>query len=172
MKTKTFFLKACSYLLASLLSLSVITTGLHAQTTYEWKWVNDSNVINQGGTYGTAGIAATANMPGGRYYGSGWLDASGNFWSFGGAAYDNNDNAGFLNDLWKYTPSSNEWTWYTGSTAVNAAATYGTKGVAAAGNTPGARYSSTSWTDASGNLWLFGGGYVPVTRQAYTGRRV
>jgi hypothetical protein len=50
-----------------------------------------------------------------------------------------------------------QWTWKDGATLVNGGATYGTQGTAAAGNTPGARYSSTSWTDASGNFWLFGG---------------
>jgi N-acetylneuraminic acid mutarotase len=162
MKTKTLILNACGYLLASLLSLAFMTTQLHAQT-YEWEWVNGSNTINQGGVYGTAGTAAAANSPGGRYYGSSWLDANGNFWTYGGAAYDKTGANGFLNDLWKYTPSSNEWTWYTGSNTVNASAIYGTEGVAAAGNTPGARYSSTSWADANGNLWLFGGGYGTST---------
>ncbi len=35
--------------------------------------------------------------------------------------------------------------------------TYGTLGIPASDNTPGARYGSVSWTDASGALWLFGG---------------
>ena len=34
---------------------------------------------------------------------------------------------------------------------------YGTKGVPAAANVPVARESGISWTDDSGNLWLFGG---------------
>jgi hypothetical protein len=34
---------------------------------------------------------------------------------------------------------------------------YGTQGVSAAANVPGARVLAVSWTDASGNLWLFGG---------------
>ena len=34
---------------------------------------------------------------------------------------------------------------------------YGTQGVSAWSNTPGARNSSMSWTDSDGNLWLFGG---------------
>jgi hypothetical protein len=38
---------------------------------------------------------------------------------------------------------------------------YGTLGVASASNIPGGRYSSSSWTDSSGNLWLFGGSTVP-----------
>ena len=34
---------------------------------------------------------------------------------------------------------------------------YGTQGVTAASNVPGARDSAVSWMDRSGNLWLFGG---------------
>ena len=34
---------------------------------------------------------------------------------------------------------------------------YGTVGTPAPGNIPGSRDSSVSWTDAQGNLWLFGG---------------
>ena len=36
-------------------------------------------------------------------------------------------------------------------------AIYGTPGTPSASNGPGARYSASSWTDSSGNLWLFGG---------------
>ena len=41
---------------------------------------------------------------------------------------------------------------YSGATPV-----YGTKGVPAAGNVPGARDYAVAWADSSGNLWLFGG---------------
>ena len=34
---------------------------------------------------------------------------------------------------------------------------YGTQGSPDPGNVPGARQSSVSWIDGSGNLWLFGG---------------
>jgi hypothetical protein len=36
-------------------------------------------------------------------------------------------------------------------------AVYGTQGMAAAGNVPGALMYMVSWTDPVGNLWLFGG---------------
>ena len=51
----------------------------------------------------------------------------------------------------------NLWTWVSGNYSINNKGTYGTKGVADAANVPGARYFSVSWTDANGNLWLFGG---------------
>jgi hypothetical protein len=55
------------------------------------------------------------------------------------------------------TSGHNEWTWVSGSLAVNQLGIYGTKGSPAAGNVPGARIAASTWTDAGGNLWMFGG---------------
>src|SRR5579863_3845884 len=55
------------------------------------------------------------------------------------------------------SPAGTAWIWKSGSQSGDAASVYGTEGVAAPGNTPGARYAPVSWTDASGNFWLFGG---------------
>ena len=49
------------------------------------------------------------------------------------------------------------WIWVSGSDTIDQAGVYGTKGLAAAAIFPGAREASVSWTDSSGNLWLFGG---------------
>ncbi len=62
-----------------------------------------------------------------------------------------------LNDLWHYDSGTGEWTWMSGDNVQNQPGVYGTRGVAAAANTPGARYGAVSWIDASGDLWLFGG---------------
>jgi len=51
----------------------------------------------------------------------------------------------------------NEWAWMSGSRATNQMGTYGTLGTADAGNTPGGRQHAATWTDSSGDLWLFGG---------------
>ena len=60
------------------------------------------------------------------------------------------------------TADGGAWTWEAGSGTANTPThaqpgVYGTLGVAAAGNAPGARVSATRWTDSSGNFWLFGG---------------
>jgi len=123
-----------------------------------------SNVVNQAGTYGTQGTAASSNVPGARYYSVGWTDASGNLWLWGGIGLDSTGHGGQLNDLWKY--SSGEWTWMGGSNVANQARTYGTQGTATSSNVPGARSAGVSWTDASGNLWLFGGGGYDSTGTA------
>lgn len=127
-----------------------------------WMWVSGSNTANAKGIYGTLGVATSGNVPGARGNGSGgpslgWTDSSGNFWLFGGYGYDSAGTLGLLNDLWEFSPTTKMWTWVSGSNTVNAMGVYGTQGVAAASNVPGARGYSVGWTDKSGNLWLYGG---------------
>ncbi len=120
-----------------------------------WTWVSGSATINAAGGYGTQGIASPGNVPGGRTNASSWSDESGNLWLFGGFGYDSGGAQGFLNDLWRFDGS--EWTWVSGSDTRGAKGEYGTQGVAAPENVPGAREDASSWHDKSGNLWLFGG---------------
>ncbi len=123
----------------------------------QWTWVGGSDLVNGQAVYGTIGVAAAANIPGARIGAVSWTDRSGNFWLFGGSGYDASGNFGSFNDLWEFSPSSKQWTWINGGTSMNVPGVYGTLGVAAAANVPGTRYYATSWTDGSGNLWLFGG---------------
>src|SRR5579864_4495672 len=57
--------------------------------------------------------------------------------------------------------AAHQWTWISGADADlpfdNSDPTYGAQGVASSSNVPGGRNSTVSWTDASGNFWLFGG---------------
>ena len=50
-----------------------------------------------------------------------------------------------------------QWTWMGGSKLFNQSGIYGTMGIAASGNIPGARSSAANWIDGQGNAWLFGG---------------
>src|SRR5208337_4394670 len=121
----------------------------------QWTWMGGSNVNGQPGTYGTEGTAAASNVPGARSGAVSWTDSSGNFWLFGGAGLDSADNSGRLNDLWKY--GAGQWTWVGGSNVNGQLGTYGSVGMGGPSNIPGARTLGVSWTDASGNFWLFGG---------------
>jgi hypothetical protein len=104
-----------------------------------------------------------------------WADSSGRSWLFGGEGNDGSGkigSLGFLNDLWEFDPSTNEWAWMGGSstfgnncelfygstTLCGQPGVYGLLGTPAVGNVPGARFGQVNWTDSSGNLWLFGGG--------------
>ena len=138
--------------------------------TQEWRWMGGSATVpvaNEGsrGVYGKLGVAAADNVPGGRVGASSWTDKEGNLWLFGGAGYDSNGGMygnGLLNDLWKFDPATNEWTWMSGSSTVPVpygarSGIYGTLGVPAAGNVPGGRQLAVAWVGRGGNLWLFGG---------------
>lgn len=121
----------------------------------EWTWVSGSQLVNHSGSYGTLGTANASNVPGGRYYSSAWLGKDGSFWLYGGAGFDSTGQVGYMSDLWKY--SGGEWTWVAGPNVWGQNAAYGTQGAASAGSTPGDRHGEATWTDSSGNLWLFGG---------------
>ena len=126
----------------------------------DWTAIKGTVDFRLATVYGTQGVAAPANRPGKRDAAVTWTDASGNLWLFGGYGYAASEN-GYLNDLWKYDPSTGNWTWMKGASSANQYGTYGTAGIPAADNTPGARYGAVSWTDTSGKLWIFGGyGYV------------
>ncbi|MGO8718802.1 MAG: kelch repeat-containing protein [Acidobacteriaceae bacterium] len=139
----------------------------YSPTTNMWTWMGGSNIAAEPGiagayqgtgVYGTKGVAAPGNLPGTRFAASAWTDASGNFWLFGGEGVDSNGMLGEPNDLWKYSPTTNMWTWMSGSNlGAYQPGVYGTQGVAAPANVPGSRTAANTWTDASGNLWLFGG---------------
>ena len=145
----------------------------------QWAWMSGAtrNVstfpinpnIGVNGIYGVLGVPAADNTPGPRLHSATWTDSSGNLWLFGGYGADKNGILGYLNDLWKFNPSTREWTWTGGSQSFGAEETcwfgecagqpgvYGTKATPAAANVPGGRENPTSWTDANGNFWLFGG---------------
>jgi N-acetylneuraminic acid mutarotase len=134
------------------------TTTPPPSTTNQWTWESGSNTAStqtsaQPGVYGTLGVAAAGNVPGGRAGAVSWTDSSGNLWLFGGDGNDSTGTSGLLNDLWEFNLSSKEWTWVSGSNLNGHAGVYG----AAAGNVPGSRSNAVSWIDSSGNLWLFGG---------------
>jgi N-acetylneuraminic acid mutarotase len=124
----------------------------------EWTWMSGGKGINAAGQYGTQGTGAVGNVPGGRSGAALWVDGTGRVWMFGGFGRGNSVAAmGELNDLWRYDPTSREWTWISGLASVGGNSSYGVQGQAGSGNTPGARSGSLGWQDGSGRLWLFGG---------------
>jgi N-acetylneuraminic acid mutarotase len=135
-------------------------------STKQWTWRNGSSTVNgsnagPGGVFGMLGTPAATNIPPTRWGASSWIDSNGNLWLFGGEETGWYGNAGFstLNDVWEFNPSTNEWAWMGGSETSIPPTTgvYGTLGTPAPGNNPGERFGASSWTDSSGNFWLFGG---------------
>lgn len=123
----------------------------------QWIWMGGPKVAGTSGSYGTQGVAAASNAPGGRGWAVSWTDGSGNLWLWGGNGVDATGTSGYLNDLWRYSISTGLWTWESGSSSAGAPTVFGTQGVATTTTVPGARFLSMGWTDSAGNLWLFGG---------------
>ncbi len=130
--------------------------------TGTWTWISGGNTLDQVGVYGRLGNAGAQNVPGGRAMAASWIDASGNFWVFGGVGLDSNGDQGNLNDMWKYDVANNDWAWISGSKTISQIGTYGAPGEAKTNFTPGARRLGLSWSDGN-NLWLFGGQTVDTT---------
>lgn len=126
-------------------------------TTNNWTYMKGSGSKDQVGIYGTRGVPAPANTPGARENSVGWTDASGNLWLFGGYGIGSSAGLGYLNDLWKYDPTTNQWTWISGSNARNQPGNYGTQGVAAPTNRPGGRHLGNGWMDSHGHVYILGG---------------
>jgi len=132
--------------------------------TGHWAWMKGSQYANASASYGTQGVSAATNTPGGRDQALAWTDGDGNLWLFGGWGRDRQGIEGRLNDLWKHDPGTGEWTWVKGADLRNQVGAYGSMGVAAEGNVPGARQGATGWADGQGRLWLHGGyGYGETT---------
>lgn len=148
--------------------LSLPTTLLAQANSNEndvWIWMGGANSTNQSDNYGIQGVPSTSNLPGARQNASTWVDSSGNFWLFGGLAAQPNSigvSSSPKNDLWEFNPTNGAWTWVSGSAFSGTfqfplSGVYGSQGVPANTNTPGARSAAMTWTDKNGNLWLFGG---------------
>ena len=123
--------------------------------TNEWTWMTGLSTANDPGNYGTQGVSSPLNRPPARgWAASTWVDLNNNLWVFGG------DVGGFggYSDLWKYDITTNEWTWMKGPNTTGNNGVYGTQGVPGPLNNPGCRWECAgSWTDNTGDLWLFGG---------------
>ncbi|MBU6302827.1 MAG: sulfatase-like hydrolase/transferase [Verrucomicrobia bacterium] len=120
--------------------------------TRTWTRLKGSPETGAAASAGAPGVEADTNQPGARSDAATWVAPDGLLWLFGGTAP-----SGSMADLWNYNPASGNWTFVAGSLAANANGVYGTQGIAAAGNQPGARSAAASWIDRRGHLHLFGG---------------
>ena len=119
----------------------------------EWTWMHGPQLTNNvSGHYGVKGVSSPLNIPPARSWGANcWTGNDGKLYLFGGS------NNGEFNDLWQYDIGTNEWTWIAGSNTMGNAANYGTQGVAASTNDPGARIECKSGWTINDELWMFGG---------------
>lgn len=121
--------------------------------TNQWTWMSGSNTSGYAGNYGTMQVTAPTNSPPGRFEAAtAWTSNNGDLWMYGGGSF-----FGYYNDMWKYSPATNMWTWMSGANTTSNPPSFGTQFVPAATNTPGGRYCYGRWKDLNGNFWMFGG---------------
>ncbi|HSY77545.1 MAG TPA: PKD domain-containing protein, partial [Bacteroidia bacterium] len=124
-------------------------------STNQWTWMKGPNIPNQPATYGILNVPDPANNPGARYAYSKWKDSNGNFWLFGGATSQFH----YINDLWRFNPNTNEWTWMGGPNVFNDSV--GVRGIEcnpSINNLPCTRFETRAcWTRSCDNFEFFGG---------------
>ncbi|MGL5890785.1 MAG: gliding motility-associated C-terminal domain-containing protein, partial [Bacteroidia bacterium] len=114
----------------------------------EWTWMKGPNTANTLGTFGTQGVAAPNNTPTFRSENNGtWVGNSDELWMCGD----------YSDDMWKYDPASNNWTWMSGGSTPAVLPVWGVLQTPSSSNTPGSRSVYSRWKDRQGNFWLWGG---------------
>ena len=126
------------WIITTIIFTACVLSAPIARADYgEWTWISGADTFLQAGTYGIKGTPAAANVPGARYGSAAWTDSTGNFWLFGGYGLDSIGTENYLNDLWRYDPDNDMWTWMSGSDIAEQSGTYGTKGTPAAAQCAG-----------------------------------
>lgn len=100
------------------------------------------------------------SYPVGRNRATTWI-SGGILYMFGGSTEFSNTlqhTASLTADLWRYHRKNNLWQLVSDVTRLNQhSGHHAHEDAAQCSNVPGGRVNAASWTDSSGNLWLFGG---------------
>ena len=130
-----------------ILSFLFFAVAQIASAQNQWAWMHGDQSPNIISNYGTLGTGVGTNIPGSRVGAATWTDNDGNLWMFGGNGKGEGSRSGLLNDLWKYNPTTNNWTWMKGDSTADQPGIYGVRGSEANINHPGSRFSAATWRD-------------------------
>ena len=135
-------------------------------TSNEVTWLSGSRGPNTVAVHGLRGVPSASNIPAGRR-GHVMVEhpTMNALLAFGGAYYGNYGYF-YLNDLWMYEHSNNQWTWLSGNSSANVPGVYGTKGIPSASNYPGSRYGHAMVVHSTLSLLYVFGGYGYDSRAA------
>lgn len=124
----------------------------------QWTWKGGTTLDADLGQYGSPCVPSSTNIPPALFEAAAvWRDQAGRFY-FQGGGYRNGSNGTFTReDIWRYDPLTEEWTWVWGSGMVDAPTVYGTLGVPSPQNTPGARMGAVAIPAGDSLVYLYGG---------------
>ena len=137
-------------LLSTLIIITFFYQSFCQTNANDWTWIKGANTSNQVANFGTKGVSSSSNNPGSRTEALTWV-LNNKLYLMGGYG-----NGGAGNDLWVFDPTTNNWTWLSGSTTPDQLGNYGTKGVPASTNIPSARVNGATWI-YNNKLYLMGG---------------
>jgi hypothetical protein len=141
-----------------LLTNFIFNCSLSFSQSGEWSWMSGDTISQNEGVYGQQGVPSIFNHPPSLYEGCEWTDNSGNFWYYGGIHSDSVGTILALGDMWKFNPTTLEWTWMSGPGIPSQPPVYGTLRVPLASNYPGTRcFGPIGITDKNGIFWMYGG---------------
>jgi hypothetical protein len=123
--------------------------------TLQWTRIGGSSTVNALAQYGTQGVTSSSNWPGSRHLSVSLIDITGNLWLWGGQGFGTY-RTGSLNDLWKYDPGTNQWTWVKGASDNNQGTVYDKQGLTVWTNSLGGRYANVGWVDNANGFWFYG----------------
>jgi gliding motility-associated-like protein len=122
----------------------------------EWVWMK-GDPAGTSANYGVKNVEASTNQPSARYSYTKWKDLEGNFYIFAGLSIGST--FGNLNDVWKYNPTTNNWTWVAGTNIGDDPGTNPASCKPSVTDAPFSRYENqtVSTTGCTNAFWSFGG---------------
>jgi len=131
-------------------------------SNFYWTWIAGTSDAGLAGVYGTKGVPSSSNRPGGRTAHSMGVDPLNEIlYLYFGTGRASGASSGLLNDFWSYNISSDEWTWESGTDAIDDQGDFGTEGVSSPSNVPPAREYAQAVLDITNDRLVVVGGRRP-----------
>lgn len=123
-----------------------------------WTWIKGEPIYEpRKSNYGKLRVESNQNLPGNRERACAFTDKNDDIWFFGGKSENEDGKQEFYSDLWRFKPSTGNWTWMGGDNQNDQIGSYGQMGLPSVSNKPGARENPYCWSDQDGLIWIFGG---------------
>ncbi len=121
----------------------------------QWTFMKGDMIGASVGNYGIKNVEDPANVPSGRLSYTKWKGVDGNFYIFAGGIFSTDS----YNDVWRFNPITNNWTWISGSNITNEGGIYGTQCNPDPNTYPSARIENqtVSTLGCTDVFWSFGG---------------
>jgi gliding motility-associated-like protein len=123
----------------------------------QWVWMDGTATTGTAPNYGTQGVEVPSNNPGGRFSYTKFVDSQDNLYFFGaGTVYTSS----LVTDVWKYSISTQNWTWVGGQQTPNNPGNYVAHCDTVNPNLPSSKFEiRASWPDACGFFFMGGFDY-------------